>query len=110
VVDSRAAKTVEQHRKKNLERSKKDGAKIIQNWTERLHQKRLEEPVDGQHHDEDKFIMGSQGWSFNWALQSVYSRPSSPSSRSADASMLSSIVSVEGRTLLLRLSSREEIQ
>lgn len=66
---SRAAKTVEQHRKKNLERSKKDGAKIIQSWSDRLHQQRLADPARGETRDEDKFLMGSQGWSWNWALQ-----------------------------------------
>ena len=66
---SRAAKTVEQHRKKNLEKAHKDGAKIVQTWKDRLAQKKIEETAEGEAHDEDKFLMGSQGWSWSWALQ-----------------------------------------
>lgn len=62
---SRVAKTVEQHRQKNLARSTKDGAKIIEAWTHKVRQTKHANGVEEK--GEDKFLMGANK-SWSWAL------------------------------------------
>lgn len=63
----RAAKTVEHHRKRNLEKSRKDGMKLIQAWTEKAEKGILKEDIECG--EEEKFVIESPRWSWNWALK-----------------------------------------